>query len=34
MSDSCLFTMERFLVDLHRIDNPPVPAVLFIYVTG
>jgi hypothetical protein len=34
MPNGCLLTIERFLVDLRRIVNPPVPDILFIYVTG
>lgn len=34
MPNSCLFTVDRFLVDLRGIVNPPVPAILFVCVTG
>jgi hypothetical protein len=29
-----LFTMERFLMELHRIVIAPTPEILFLYITG
>jgi hypothetical protein len=29
-----LFTMERFLIQLHRIVIAPISEIMFVYVTG